>query len=312
MCARLHQIKGQFSIAMMFPGFKDFAIAATPEITIHGVQGGNGPPLLLVHGFPQTHHIWHKVAPELAKSFTVVAVDLRGYGKSSKPPSTASDSHKAYTKSTMGSDLLAVMKSLGYPKFNILSHDRGARIAHKLSVDHPEAVEKLMMLDIAPTLAMFEKTDQLFATAYWHWFWLIQPAPFPEKLLMSDPELFKGKFFGGGYAGTGSYIDEQALGEYMAMFKEEACVHAMCEDYRAAATIDLVEARKDREEGRKIKCPVRVLWGNKGVIEKSFDCLAEWRSVSDAEVTGESVPAGHYIAEEIPEVVLKHVREFFG
>ncbi|KAL2067184.1 hypothetical protein VTL71DRAFT_1608 [Oculimacula yallundae] len=297
----------------MFPSFEEFDIAVTPSVTIHGIRGGNpsGPPLLLLHGFPQTHHIWHKVTPELSKSFAVIAIDLRGYGKSSKPPSTASDSHASYSKSTMGTDCIAVMKFLGYEKFSILSHDRGARIAFKLSVDHPEVVERLMMLDIAPTLAMFEQTDQDFATAYWHWFWLIQPAPFPEKLMMSEPELFKSKFFGGGYAGNGSYIDERAMGEYMGMFKDEACVHAMCEDYRAAATIDLVEARKDREEGRKIRCPVRVLWGSKGVIERSFDCLKEWRAVSDGEVTGESVPSGHYIAEEVPDVLLKHVKEFF-
>ncbi|KAL5313947.1 hypothetical protein ACEPPN_018371 [Leptodophora sp. 'Broadleaf-Isolate-01'] len=297
----------------MFPGFKEFDIAVTPEVTIHGIRAGNGPPLLLIHGFPQTHHIWHKVTPELIKSFSVIAIDLRGYGQSSKPPSTASDSHKTYSKSTMGADCLTVMLSLGYPRFSILSHDRGARVAHKLSVDHPEAVEKLMMLDIAPTLAMYEKTDQFFATAYWHWFWLIQPAPFPEKLMMSELELFQGKLFGvGGYAGKEGFIDERAMEEYMGMFRDEAGVHAMCEDYRAAATIDLVEARRDREDKRKIKCPVRVLWGDKGVIERCFDCLAEWRSVSDGEVSGESVPAGHFIAEEVPDVLLKHVKEFFG
>ncbi|CZS90722.1 hypothetical protein WAI453_003998 [Rhynchosporium graminicola] len=298
----------------MFPGFQEFDIAVTLTVTIHGIKAGNGPPLLLIHGFPQTHHIWHKITPSLTNSFTVIAIDLRGYGKSSKPPSTISDSHKTYSKSVMGEDCIAVMLKLGYKKFSILSHDRGARVAHKLSVDHPEAVEKLMMLDIAPTLAMFEQTNQFFATAYWHWFWLIQPAPFPEKLMMGDPELFKGKFFGGGHAcsGSWSYIEEQAMSEYMGMFKDEACVHAMCEDYRAAATIDLDEARKDRDEGKKIKCPVRVLWGSKGVIEKSFDCLKEWRSVSDGEVSGESVPSGHYIAEEVPEILLKHVREFFS
>lgn len=206
---------------------------------------------------------------------------------------------------------MAVMSALGFSKFNVLSHDRGARIAHKMAVDYPEAVEKLMMLDIAPTLSMFEQTDQAFATAYWHWFFLIQPAPFPEKLIMEDPELFKMKFFGGGYAGTGSYIDERALKEYVGMFADEAGVHAMCEDYRAAATIDLVEARSDKEQGRKIRCPVRVLWGKKGVVEKSFDCLGEWRNVSEGEVSGEAVESGHYIAEEVPEVLLKHVNEFF-
>jgi haloacetate dehalogenase len=168
-----------------------------------------------------------------------------------------------------------------------------------------------MMLDIAPTLAMFEKTDQEFATKYWHWFFLIQPSPFPENLIMNSPEEFKARFFGGVYAGQQGFMDNQALDEYVAQFKDQDCVHAMCEDYRAAATIDLVEARSDREAGMKIKCPVRVLWGKKGVIEKSFDCLGEWRAVCDNDVSGEAVDSGHYIAEEVPDVVLKHVREFF-
>lgn len=296
----------------MFPGFEEFDIAVTPEIAIHGIRSGSGPPLLLLHGFPQTHHIWHKVTPELVKKFTVVAIDIRGYGKSSKPDSTASDSHKTYSKSAMATDCIAVMSSLGFPKFSVLSHDRGARIAHKLAVDNPNAIEKLMMLDIAPTLSMFEQTDQFFATAYWHWFWLIQPAPFPEKLMLGDPDLFKAKFFVGGYAGKDKFMDDQALEQYTNLFLDEVCVHAMCEDYRAAATIDLVEARKDIKEGRKIKCPVRVLWGEKGVVEKSFDALKEWRSVSEGEVSGEAVDAGHYIAEENPEVLLRHVEEFFG
>lgn len=256
--------------------------------------------------------MWHKVAPALAKTFTVTMIDLRGYGKSSKPPSTASDSHKTYAKSTMASDCVAVMSSLGFPRFHVLSHDRGARVAHKLAVDYPDAVEKLMVLDIAPTLSMFEQVEQLFATAYWHWFFLIQPAPFPEKLILSNPELFKTKFFGGLLGGTGAYMEESAVGEYMGMFRHEAGVHAMCEDYRAAATIDLVEARKDRDEGRKIQCPVRALWGSKGVIAQRFDCLKEWRAVSEGQVSGEAVKTGHYIAEELPDVVLRHVEDFFG
>lgn len=159
---------------------------------------------------------------------------------------------------------------------------------------------------------MFEKTDKDFARAYWHWFFLTQPAPFPETLILKNPEVFKQKFFGGGYAGTGAFIDEKAMEEYVKQYTDEETVHGMCEDYRAAATIDLVEARKDREEGRKIKCPVRVLWGKKGVIEASFDALAEWKEVSEGEVTGEAVNSGHYISEEVPDVLLRHVNEFFG
>jgi haloacetate dehalogenase len=295
----------------MFPGFTEFNIAVSPSITIHGLKAGMGPPLLLLHGFPQTLHIWHKVAPQLISSFTVILMDLRGYGKSSKPPSSASERHKPYSKSVMATDCTSLMTHLGYEKFSILSHDRGARIAHKLCVDFPERVERLMLLDIAPTLAMFEKTDQLFATAYWHWFFLIQPSPFPEKLMMASTSTFEERFFGGGYAGGVGYMSQEAKGEYMAQFRDEEGVHAMCEDYRAAAGIDLVEAREDREKGRKIRCPVRVLWGKSGVIEKSFDCLAEWRAVSEGDVSGEAVESGHYIAEQVPDVLLRHVREFF-
>lgn len=165
------------------------------------------------------------------------------------------------------------------------------------------------MLDIAPTLAMFEKTDQEFATAYWHWFFLIQPSPFPEKAILASPELFLRRFYGGGYSGKGEF-HEEAMQEYGMLFRDEETLHAMCEDYRAAATIDLVEARRDLEEGKKVKCPVRVLWGKNGVVEKKFDALGEWRKVCYGEVSGEAVPSGHYIAEEVPDVLMRHVREF--
>ncbi|OWP02928.1 hypothetical protein B2J93_3508 [Marssonina coronariae] len=301
-------------MAQLFPGFAGFDIAVAPEVVIHGIQAGTGPPLLLIHGFPQTHHIWHKITPTLVRSFTVIAVDLRGYGQSSKPPSSASEGHRPYSKSSMASDCRSVMRSLGHRRFSVLAHDRGARVAHKLAVDYPDAVERLLLLDIAPTLCMFEQTDQVFATAYWHWFFLIQPAPFPERLLTSQPALFQARFFGAGCGGGGErgFLDEGAVAEYMGMFGDEQGVHAMCEDYRAAATIDLVEARRDRDAGRKIQCPVRVLWGRHGVIEKCFDCLGEWRAVSEGSVSGEAVESGHYIAEENPGALLEHVGEFLG
>lgn len=211
----------------------------------------------------------------------------------------------------MASDCVAVMSNLGFSKFDVISHDRGARVAHKLCVDHPKKVGKCMILDICPTLAMYEKTDMAFATAYWHWFFLVQPAPFPESLILAQPELFRERFFGGGYAAQGGFMEEEVMREYVGQFRDEDAVHGMCEDYRAARTVDLVEARADRELGRKIRCPVRVLWGKRGVIESSFDALKEWRDVSDAEVSGESVDSGHYIAEEAPDVLLKHIKEFF-
>ncbi|TVY50934.1 Fluoroacetate dehalogenase, partial [Lachnellula cervina] len=238
----------------MFEGFKEFNIAVTPDVTIHGIKCGSGPPLLLLHGFPQTHHIWHKITPSLISSFTVVALDLRGYGRSSKPPSSAQQNHAPYSKSVMASDCVTVMSALGFPEFSICAHDRGARVAHKLCVDSPASVARVMFLDIAPTLAMFEKTDMQFATAYYHC------RRFPETVLMHEKEEFGKRFFGGGYAGKmegRGFWDEAALGEYMRLFEDAEGVHAMCEDYRAAATIDLEEARRDRAEGRRIKCPVR-------------------------------------------------------
>jgi haloacetate dehalogenase len=291
----------------MFPDFTPFDITVQAGITIHGIRSGTGRPLLLLHGFPQTHHMWSKVAPQLSKTFTVIAIDLRGYGASSKPPSTPEDNHKPYAKSSMALDCVAVMSALGFEKFDVLSHDRGSRVAHKLCVDHPERVGRVMFLDICPTLAMFEQTDMFFAKAYWHWFFLIQPAPFPEKLILENRGLFEGIFFGGA-----KFHEDEAMKEYVKQYAVEEGAHGMCEDYRAGATIDMEEQKKDLEEGRKIKCPVHLLWGKKGVVEAKFNALKEWEKVSEGKVTGEAVDSGHYIAEEVPEVLLRHVGEFFG
>jgi haloacetate dehalogenase len=296
----------------MFEGFTQFDISVqtTTEVTIHGIKAGDGPPLLLLHGFPQTHHIWHLVAPKLTSTFTVVCVDLRGYGQSSKPASSVSSNHAPYAKSSMAKDCVAVMSKLGFEQFSILAHDRGARVAHKLCVDLPERVRKVMLLDICPTLVMYEKTTQQFATFYWHWFFLIQPAPFPETLILGNLEQFKERFFGSGYVGMPEYHPE-AMKAYLSQLTDADSVHSMCEDYRAGATIDLKEAREDRRLGRKIKCPVRVLWGENGAIGKCFDTLAEWQAVSEGSVDGEAVDSGHYVAEEVPDVVLRHANEFF-
>lgn len=296
---------------MMFEGFEDFNVQVEEGITIHGITAGTGLPLLLLHGFPQTHHIWHAIAPRLIDFFKVVAIDLRGYGASSKPP--ASPTHVAYAKSAMARDCISVMKQLGFERFSIVSHDRGARVAHKLCVDHPGHVEKCMLLDIAPTLSMFKQTSQVFATKYWHWFFLIQPTPFPETLITNHPEIFKERFFGSrDEILEDGYLHQDALREYVAQFTDKPTVTGMCEDYRAASTIDLQESQRDEEDRKRIKCPVRVLWGKKGVIEECFDALAEWTAVSDGEVSGEAVNSGHYIAEEVPDDLVKHVKEFFG
>jgi haloacetate dehalogenase len=296
----------------MFEGFSQFNISVSEDVNIHGVKSGGGPPLLLLHGFPQTHHMWHLVAPELTTTFTVICIDLRGYGKSSKPTSSTSSNHEPFAKSTMARDCVAVMSHLGFEQFAVLAHDRGARAAHKLCVDFPERVQRVMLLDICPTLAMYEKTTREFATLYWHWFFLIQPSPFPEALILNNPEQFSGRFFGhSGYPGKLEHHPE-ALRAYLEQLRDKDSVHSMCEDYRAAATVDLEEAREDRARGRKIRCPVMVLWGKKGVVEKCFDTLAEWRAVSEGSVEGEAVDSGHYLAEEVPDVVLKKAREFFA
>jgi haloacetate dehalogenase len=294
----------------MFEGFTDFTIPVSTTVSISGTKSPpTGPPLLLLHGFPQTHHIWHLVAPHLVSSFTIIALDLRGYGASSKPP--ASPDHHEYAKSTMAQDCLAVMRALGHHSFYICAHDRGARVAHKLCVDFPAAVKKAIFLDIAPTLAMYSQTNFDFARAYFHWFLLIQAPPFPENCILHDPPAFARQFMGGRYAGIDMF-DERALAEYLRVLGEWEAVHAMCEDYRAGAGIDMEEAAADIAAGRQVRCPLRVLWGRHGVIEKCFDALREWKAVHETgEVSGENVDCGHYIPEEKPDVVVKHIKEFF-
>ncbi|MEE2976888.1 MAG: alpha/beta hydrolase, partial [Pseudomonadota bacterium] len=248
--------------AALFPGFRPFRQVAN-GVEIAGVIGGSGPPLLLLHGHPQSHVIWHKVAQELAHDYTVVATDLRGYGASSKPAGSAR--HAEYSKRTMAQDQVEVMRALGFGRFRLCAHDRGARVAHRLCVDHPVHVERAMLLDIAPTLAMYENTDMAFASAYWHWFFLIQPSPFPETLINATPDFYIGKLMGLRHAGLEPFAPE-AMATYAAAMREPACVHAMCEDYRAAATIDLEHDRADRDAGKRVSVPLRVLWGEHGVI----------------------------------------------
>ncbi|MDC6180461.1 alpha/beta hydrolase [Ralstonia solanacearum] len=291
----------------LFPGFRPFRQAAN-GVEIAGVIGGSGPPLLLLHGHPQSHVIWHKVAGELAREYTVVATDLRGYGASSKPAGSAT--HVEYSKRVMSQDQVDVMRALGFERFRLCAHDRGARVAHRLCVDHAGCVERVMLLDIAPTLAMYERTDMAFASAYWHWFFLIQPAPFPETLINAVPDFYIGKLMGLRHAGLEPFAP-QAMAAYAAAMREPACVHAMCEDYRAAATIDLEHDRADRAAGRRIAAPLRVLWGQHGVIQRCFEPLVLWRAVAD-DVSGGTVPCGHYVPEEAPAALLAEMRALFG
>lgn len=294
--------------ATFFPDFASRRVATDEGVEINALVGGSGPPLLVLHGHPQTHVIWHRVAGQLAERFTVVLADLRGYGDSSKPAGAAD--HGNYSKRTMARDMLRVMQSLGHERFAVLAHDRGARVAHRLAADHGDAVKHLVVLDIAPTLAMYSQTTEAFARAYWHWFFLIQRAPMPERLIEADPGAYVRELMGARHAGLGPF-DPRALDEYTRCLQQPGAAHALCEDYRAAASIDLEHDRADREKGLKLAMPLMVLWGAKGIVQRCFDPLAEWRKVA-ADVRGQSVDCGHYIPEEAPEQLLSIALPFLA
>ena len=268
-------------------------------------MAGNGPPLLLLHGFPQTNFMWHKIAPALAADFTVIAADLRGYGDSSKPPTDPD--HSTYSKRAMATDMVALMASLGHASFAVAGHDRGGRVAHRMARDHPNVVTRLAVLDIAPTASMYGQTDMRFATAYYHWFFLIQPAPLPEKMIGADPEFYlrnKGAHWGR----TEGAFTEAAFADYLRCFRQPETIHAMCEDYRAAATIDLQHDAADA--GKKLVMPILALWGDSGFVGSAYDVLAEWRAVAQ-DVSGHAVPGGHYLPEEAPQETLAALQDFF-
>jgi len=290
-----------------FPGFRQ-EIVAVEGVDIHAVVGPrrDGPALLLLHGYPQTHVIWHRVAARLSQRFNVVASDLRGYGDSGKPASTPD--HAPYSKRVMARDQVGLMRALGHERFLLCGHDRGGRVAHRLAVDHPASVAKVAVLDIAPTLAMYEQTTEAFARAYWHWFFLIRPAHLPERMIEADAKLFLRAKMSEGAAGMGPFAP-QAWAEYERCFTP-ATIHASCEDYRAAATIDLEHDSADRDAGRRVSCPLLALWGEHGVVEKCFKPLDEWRRVAD-DVRGRSLPAGHYLPEEVPDLVAQELEIFF-
>ena len=276
-------------------------------VRIHGRAGGQGEPLLLLHGHPQTHAIWHRIAPTLARHFTLVMVDLRGYGDSGRPPSDAE--HRPYSKREMAQDAMAAMRHHGFDRFGVLAHDRGARVAHRLAMDHPAAVARMMLLDIAPTLAMYKRTDLAFASAYWHWFFLIQPSPLPEALIESDPVRYVRSTMGGRYAGLGPFAPE-AMAEYERCISRPGSARGICEDYRASAGIDLVHDREDIAADRRLAQPLRVLWGAHGVVGRCFDVLALWRERA-VQVSGAPLPCGHYIPEEAPEALAAEALRFF-
>ena len=290
----------------LFPGFAHRTVDVGGGVEIAATVGGSGPPLLLLHGHPQTRAIWHQVAPRLAERHTLVMPDLRGYGDSSKPAGTEP---LTYSKRTMARDQVALMAHLGFQRFDVMAHDRGARVAHRLAMDHPAAVRRLVLLDVAPTLAMYEQTGDAFARAYWHWFFLIQPAPLPERLIEADPGAYVLEVMGRRSAGVAPF-DPRALAEYQRGVAQPGAAHGLCEDYRASAGIDLQHDREDRDAGRQLSMPLLVLWGEHGVVHHCFQPLAEWRRVA-AHAEGERLPCGHYIAEEAPEVLLERVVPFF-
>lgn len=293
-------------LAPMLNGFTSHTVRRD-GVALHTRIGGDGPPMLLLHGHPQSMAMWHRVAPVLAKHFTLVLLDLRGYGDSARP--MPSPGHIAHSKREMALDAMAVMAHHGFDRFDVLAHDRGARVAHRLAADHPEAVQRLMLLDIAPTLAMYERTGEAFARAYWHWFFLIQPPPLPEALIGSDPVRYVRSVMGSRHAGLAPF-DAAALAEYERCAALPGTAEAVCEDYRASASIDLDHDRADLAAGRRLSQPLRVLWGEHGTVARCFDVLALWRECA-ANVSGHSLPCGHYIAEEAPDRLIAEALSFF-
>ena len=280
-------------------------INVAKNINIAICSKGAGPPLLLLHGYPQTGYMWHKIAPRLAEDFTVVVADLRGYGDSDKP--TSSEDHAVYSKRAMAADMMAVMTALGHSQFFIAGHDRGGRVAHRLARDYPKAVTKLAVLDIAPTAMMYDTTDMHFATSYYHWFFLIQPAPFPETLIGSDPKFFlESKMQHWGKDRTA--ITNDAFDEYLRCFSNPDTIHASCEDYRASASIDLEHDAAD--VGLKLDIPLLVLWGATAMVGNKYDMLCAWQEVA-TDVTGFAVPGGHYLPEESPDETYQALLDFF-
>jgi haloacetate dehalogenase len=297
--------RGGHAIASL-QGF-DYQRITTAGATINVASHGKGPPLLLLHGYPETHYMWHKIAAELAEEFTVVCADLRGYGDSSKPQGVPD--HSNYSKRAMAADMIEVMAALGHREFLIAGHDRGGRVAYRLALDHPQAVKRIALLDIVSTKAVYEQVTMPLATAYFHWYFLIQPRPIPEALIGHDPEFWLTATLGRLSAAGSSAFSDGTVAEYLRAFGTPEGIHAVCEDYRAGATIDLAIDRADVSAGRKITCPTLILWGSRGVVGSIFRPLETWRDLVAAP-TGEAIDAGHFIPEERPEETLRALRAF--
>ena len=280
-------------------------ITVDDGVVLHAVIGGDGPPLVLLHGFPQTHLIWRDVAPALAERFTVICPDLRGYGDSSKPP--GGPDHAAYSKRSMAADIVAMMDALEIDQALVAGHDRGGRVAHRLALDAPERVAKLAVLDIVPTLTVFEQMTSKLATAYYHWFFLIQPNGLPETLIGHAPEVYLRSLLGR-WGSKPDVFPDDIVAEYLRCFSEPEAIHAKCEDYRAAATIDLVHDREDLDQ--PVTCPLLVLWGAQAAVANNHDVLACWRARA-SDVRGHAMDCGHFLPEEAPDQVAADLLAFF-
>jgi len=288
----------------MFEGFERRRIDVG-DVAINALIGGNGPPLLLLHGYPQTHAMWHKIVPALSNRFTVVAADLRGYGDSDKPPGDSR--HEAYCKRRMAQDQVDLMALLGHERFQAAGHDRGGRVVHRMCLDHPARVERAAVLDIVPTHTIFSSLTRDIAYGYYHWLFLSQPHDLPERLIGADPDYYLVRKLGHWSAAMDGF-DDEALAEYRRCFRDPATIHASCEDYRAAATIDLEHDEADCDS--RISCPLLILWGAKALMHRCYDVLDTWRAKA-VDVRGWALDCGHFLPEEAPDETLAQMLEFF-
>lgn len=295
------------SAATLIPGFRASMVEGAGA-TLRVAQGGSGPAVVLLHGYPQTHAMWHGLAPELARRFTVVAPDLRGYGESTRPPAGPGDA--GYSKRAMGGDVVAVMSALGHERFAVVGHDRGGRVGHRLALDHPDRITRLCAIDIVPTRAVFRNAGQAVATGNFHWFFLIQPGGLPERMIGADPGYWLDELLRrwSGERGLASFAPGP-LEEYRRCFRDPEVIAATCADYRAAATTDLEHDEADID--RAVTCPLLALWGADARIGARFDVVAEWRARA-ADVRGRAVSGGHFLVEESPEEMLREIAAFLG
>jgi haloacetate dehalogenase len=296
----------ELGAAPFLRGFRLLDVALGTGVTIRAAVSGDGPPLLLLHGHPQTHITWRKIAPALSQHFTVIAADLRGYGDSSKPE--GGDNHVNYSKRSMAQDQVLLMRALGHRRFGVAGHDRGGRVAHRMALDHPDAVSRIAVIDIAPTATMYARTDKEFATRYFWWFFLIQPAPLPERMIGADPEFFLRKHIDGQVKTPGA-TEPEAFAEYLRCYADAATRHAICEDYRAAATIDLDHDAQDSEI--KIAAPLLAIWGGRGTVGALYDVLETWRDKA-TDVSGRAFDCGHTLQEERADATIAELTAFFS